>query len=99
MNISLTTNQLSGLAYGTAKRNAANPAAAPMTDAEFASDILGVQCDKFAAEKEEAALESMAANEELMRIGLKAMDATPEKRAAMIAAADQALAAPPSPFK
>lgn len=43
--------------------------------------------------------EAIAADDGLMAVGLKAINATPEKRAAMIAAADAALDAPPSPFK
>lgn len=59
MNIVLTPEQLAGLAYGTSKRNTVNPNAKPMTDAEYAADILGVKCDEFAAEQGAALLSMM----------------------------------------
>ena len=59
MNITLTDKQLSGLSFATAKRNAANPNSAPMSDEEFAADLLGVQLDAFAKQQETALLDLM----------------------------------------
>ncbi len=69
---------------------------APVTIAEFAQIMRDEETSKYIAAEIDSARAAMAANEELMRVGLKAMDATPEKRAAMIAAADAALASAPS---
>ncbi len=60
MNIILSSAQLAGLAFATGKRNAANPAADPMTPEQFAADILGVQCDRFADEQAAALLDLMS---------------------------------------
>lgn len=67
-----------------------------MSDSDMVQSIVTEWCTPYAAADAEAKLQTMAEDDELMRIGLKAMEATPEKRAAMIAAADQALASPPS---
>lgn len=94
MNITLTDTQLAGLAFATAKRNAANPNAAAMTDEEFAADLLAVQCDGFAATKTTADLEAMAQDDALMAAGLKAMTVSPEKKSSAIAAFEAALLMP-----
>lgn len=96
ISINLTADQTAGLAYGTAQRNAANPSAEPMTTTQFATDILAVQCEAFARQKEEADLSALADDDSLMAVGLKALAASPQKKAAMIAAAEAALASPPS---
>jgi len=91
MNITLTTRQLEGLAYGTASRNTSNPNAAPMTDDEFAADLLGVRLDAYADEKEAAIRAALAQNDDLMRVGKAVSLAPPNKQAAAIAAAEAAL--------
>lgn len=96
MTITLTADQTDGLAYGTAQRNAANPLAVAMTPEQFASDLLGVQCDAFSQQKSDADLLALSSDDALMEVGLKALSASPEKKAAMIAAADAALASSPS---
>lgn len=60
MNIILSSAQLAGLAFATGKRNAANPAADPMTPEQFAADLLAVQCDRFAAEQAASLLDLMS---------------------------------------
>lgn len=60
MKITLDPSRLAGLAFATTKRNAANPSADPMTPEQFAADILGVQCDRFAAEQAAALLDLMS---------------------------------------
>jgi hypothetical protein len=59
MNIILSSAQLAGLAFATTKRNTANPSADPMTPEQFAADLLGVQCDRFAAEQASALIDLM----------------------------------------
>lgn len=70
MNITLTSSQLSGLSFATAKRNAANPNSAPMTNGEFAADLLGAQLDSFEAERFSAVHAELASNERLMALGI-----------------------------
>ena len=60
MNITLTPTQLAGLAFATAKRNAANPLADAMTPEQFATDLLAVQCDRFAEEQSASLLDLMS---------------------------------------
>ena len=95
MNITLTPRQLEGLAYGTASRNAANPGSTPMTEDEFAADLLGVRLDAYADEQEAALGATLAQNEDLMRVGKAVSLAPPNKQAAAIAAAEAALLSPP----
>lgn len=95
MNIALTPRQLEGLAYGTASRNAANPGSTPMTEGEFAADLLGVRLDAYADEQEAALHAALAQNEDLMRVGKAVSLAPPNKQAAAIAAAEAALLSPP----
>ncbi len=66
------------------------------TPETLAARIVAEWCQPYADAAATAKLEAMAANNDLMRVGLKALEATPEKRAAMIAAADAALASAPS---
>ena len=89
MNIVLTDTQLAGLAYGTAKRNATNPNAAPMTDEQFAADLLGVRCDQLAAKKTDADKTALAADAELLALGQRV--ASSPKRDSAIAAAEAVL--------
>lgn len=95
MNITLTPRQLEGLAYGTASRNAANPGSTPMTEDEFAADLLGVRLDAHADEQEAALRATLSQNEDLMRVGKAVSLAPPNKQAAAIAAAEAALLSPP----
>lgn len=91
MNITPTPKQLEGLAYGTAARNTANPDSPPMTEEEFAADLLGAVLDRYADEKEAAIRAALAQNEDLMRVGKAVSLAPPNKQAAAIAAAEAAL--------
>ncbi len=94
MNITLTPDQLAGLAYGTAKRNSANPEAVPITDEQFAEDLLGVQCGQFATAKADADKATLASNDSLLEVGLEVSAASLEKQAVVIAAARAELAKP-----
>lgn len=93
MNITPTSRQLEGLAFGTAARNAANPGSNSMTEEQFAADLLGVKLDAYADERESAIRAALAENEELVKIGQEVAAATPEKQALAIAAAREVLAA------
>jgi hypothetical protein len=57
---------------------------------------LDIETSKRVAEKQDTDQLALAADAELMALGLRAMDAPPEKRAAALAAASAALASAPA---
>lgn len=68
----------------------------PVDIAGFAQIFRNEETARYVAAKTEADLLAMAGDDTLMAAGLKAMRASPEKKAAAIAAFDQALASAPS---
>ena len=81
MNIILTPSQLDELAFATAKRNAANPTSAPMSDADYAAELLGVYLYTFEQQRKKEAREA------LIPVADEILAAPADKQAAAINAA------------
>lgn len=90
MNITLTERQMSGLTFGTNSRNTANPDAKPMSEDEFANDLLGVKLDSLADEQEAAVRAALAGNDRLMALCV-AVAGQPNKIEAIEAAVTEIL--------
>lgn len=88
MNITLTPERQAALERAAAEKSTPE---SPFSAADLAAFLLNSACDSYAANQLDADLKTMAADTELMSLGLRTIAANPSKRAAVLAAANAEL--------
>lgn len=88
MNITLTDTRLAALTRAAAEKSTPE---STVTAEILAAQLLESACDSYAASQLDTDLKAMAADPELMAIGLRTSATDPVKRAAVLAAANAVL--------
>lgn len=88
MNITLTAPRLAALTRAAAEKSTPE---STVTAEILAAQLLESACDSYATSQLDTDLKAMAADHELMAVGLRTAAAYPAKRAAILAAANAEL--------